>query len=101
MSRLSLKEGEGLGRPVACQFSLYPMGTAEYMEIIAAAVEEVQSRGVYADMPAFVTRLEGTIAQVFDALEAAFYISIERAQHTVVVASFSCNSPTKRGNGSA
>jgi len=87
---------EDLARPAACQVSVYPLGESDYMDTIYQVIETYKQRGLYGGSPHFCTRLDGSIAQVFAALEETFRQATQRARHTVMVATISCNSPSRR-----
>ncbi len=79
---------------VACQFSIYPLGQSNYMDMIYDVVDIAKKAGVYGGSSHFCTRLEGSIKDVFSALEACFKFTTERSGHTVMTATLSCNSPS-------
>lgn len=88
--------GQGRSRLATCQFSVYPMGTADYMDIIAEVVDLMQERGVFGGMEDFCSRLNGSIEAIFAALEAAVAKAATRTSHVVVTAQISCNSPSNK-----
>ena len=92
---LSPKAGSELN--VACQFSIYPLCNLDYMKIIYDVVDITKDAGVYSGSVHFCTRLEGSIEKVFSALESAFKHTTERAGHTVMAVTLSCNSPSNKG----
>ena len=87
---------DGCEQEVACQFSIYPLGNLDYMKLIYDVVDITKKLGVYAGSSHFCTRLEGTIEDVFKALEASFEHTTKQTGHSVMVATLSCNSPTKK-----
>lgn len=88
--------GDGCEQEVVCQFSIYPLGNLEYMKIIHEVVDITKKLGVFAGSSHFCTRIGGKIEDVFKALEASFEHTTKLAGHTVMVATLSCNSPTKK-----
>jgi len=90
----SAKAGSELD--VACQFSIYPLGQPDYMKIISDVVDITKKADVYSGSVHFCTRLEGSIEKVFSSLESSFKHTTEHAGHTVMTATLSCNSPSKK-----
>ncbi|ADI15368.1 YkoF family thiamine/hydroxymethylpyrimidine-binding protein [Truepera radiovictrix] len=85
------------GAEVACQFSLYPMGTAAYMDAIYDQIKAARSRpGLRVTPQHFCTRLEGPLPQVFAELRRAFDAAAERTPHVVIHATLAANSPSRR-----
>jgi uncharacterized protein YqgV (UPF0045/DUF77 family) len=85
------------GAEVACQFSLYPLGTAAYMDAIYAQIGAARSRpGLRATPQHFCTRLEGPLPQVFAELRRAFDAAAEVTPHVVIHATLAANSPSRR-----
>ncbi|SFI30852.1 Uncharacterized conserved protein YqgV, UPF0045/DUF77 family [Tindallia magadiensis] len=87
---------EGCDREVNAQFSVYPLGNQSYMKLIGDVVDRMKQAGVYQESVHFCTSLEGSIANVFEALEEAFSYVSKEVGHTVMTATFSCNSPSKK-----
>ncbi|MDA3947670.1 MAG: YkoF family thiamine/hydroxymethylpyrimidine-binding protein [Spirochaeta sp.] len=78
--------------PVACQFALYPLGTPRYMDQIYGAIECAKDGGTFTRSKHFVSRLDGTVAAVFDELFAAFVHA--ESGHVTIHATVSANSPS-------
>jgi energy-coupling factor transport system substrate-specific component len=80
---------------IACQFSLYPMGTHSYMETIYAQIKRAQQNRAVSTVPQhFCTRLEGPLPAVMAQLREAFDHAAETTPHVVIHATLSANSPT-------
>lgn len=84
----------------AVQFALYPMGVADYMDIIAEAVQNADREGTFSGGIHYASRLDGTIEAVFSSLENAFLNASMRTSHLVMTATLSCNSPSPKANQS-
>lgn len=90
-------EPRALGPQVACQFSLYPLGLAGYMEVIYQQIAAAQRSDAVKAVPQhFCTRLEGPLAAVLGQLRAAFDQAAVHTPHVVIHATISANSPTGR-----
>lgn len=79
---------------VACQFALYPLGTTDYMEQIYGAITHAKESGNFTASKNFVSRLDGTVAELFDELFAAFLAA--ESDHTTIHATISANSPSNQ-----
>lgn len=82
------------GISVAAHFSLYPLGTPAYMDLIGSAVEAAKAAGVYVRSEHFTSRLEGDLAEVLFAIADNWARSA--ADHVVAHATLSIGSPTGR-----
>ncbi|MBS3966481.1 MAG: hypothetical protein KGZ60_04420 [Truepera sp.] len=90
-------EPRASGPQVACQFSLYPLGLAGYMEVIYQQVAAAQRSGAVKVVPQhFCTRLEGPLAAVLGQLRTAFDQAAVHTPHVVIHATLSAHSPTGR-----
>mgnify|MGYP006082737217 FL=1 len=89
---------------VACQYAIYPLGSADYMatirEVIALARRSPAfgAKKLDADgnvMPAgkthFCTMLDGEGQEVFDVLRSSFALARERSGHVVMTATITAN----------
>lgn len=90
----SAKKGSEL--EVSCQFSLYPLGHENYMQMINEVVDMVKEAGIYNGSAHFCTNLEGSIEEVFRVLEEVFAYATKQVGHVVMTATLSCNSPSKK-----
>jgi len=90
-------EPGALGPQVACQFSLYPLGLADYMDVIYQQIAAAHGNDAVKVMPQhFTTRLEGPLSAVLGQLRAAFDQAATHTPHVVIHATLSANSPTGR-----
>lgn len=81
----------------AAHFSLYPLGTENYMDIIYQEVERAKSKGTLTQGIHCASRLDGTLSKVFDTLKDAFTHAIQTDQsHLVMTAVVSANSPSPK-----
>ena len=78
----------------ACQFALYPLGVADYMEQIYGAINHAKESGRFTASKNFVSRLDGTVSELFDELFAAFLAA--GSDHTTIHATISANSPSNQ-----
>lgn len=89
-------EAYALPERVACQFALYPLGVAGYMDVIYAEIGVAKEGPARARGQHFCTRLEGDGASVFAALRTAFLNARKAAAHVVMTATITANSPSWR-----
>lgn len=90
-------DGPGGQHPVACQFSLYPLGVSGYMDAIYAEIHAAaEAAGLTVTPQHFCTRLEGPLALVMGQLRTAFDRAAEASAHVVIHATLSANSPSPR-----
>ena len=82
--------------PVACAWSLYPLGSDKYFPVI---IEEVEKAMALSDVEVesyhYCTRLDGTAKAIFNLLETSFEGVSKRIPHTIIHATFSKGSPSK------
>ncbi len=82
--------------PVACAWSLYPMGNEKYMEVIESEVTKIiKAQEVEVDRYHYCTRLDGTVKAVFAVLENSFAAVRKSINHTIIHATISKGSPSK------
>ena len=79
----------------AAQFSLYPLGVSTYMDEIYRAITATQSGETASTAKNFCTRLDGGADSVFRTLYRSFVDT--SAEHVVVHATISANSPSTKG----
>jgi hypothetical protein len=90
------------GPRVACQWSLYPLGIPEYMDAIYREIKRTKEAGVFTRGQHFVSRLDGDLHAVLDAVRRSFDAAGQEAGHVVAHVTLSANSPTARpGAGSS
>jgi hypothetical protein len=80
---------------VACQWSLYPLGVPDYMDVIYREIGRTKEAGVFTRGRHFVSRLDGETGTVLQAIRAAFAAATERAGHVVAHVTLSANSPSR------
>ena len=66
-----------LPKRVACQFSVYPMGSASYVDTISAVMDEVRKSPAFKDelQGIFCTTLDGDGEEVFNVLRSSFELT--------------------------
>ena len=89
-------ERPGTGVRVACQWSLYPLGVAGYMDVIYREIERTKGVGVFRGGAHFVSRLEGELTAVLAAIRRSFDEACGSVGHVVAHLTLSANSPTGR-----
>lgn len=81
---------------ILCQFSLYPLGVAGYMDAIYAEIGAAQAEsGLKVTPQHLCTQLEGPLRAVFEQLRWAFDRAAEGTPHVVVHATLSAHSPSR------
>ncbi len=85
---------------VSAQWSLYPLGTSGYMDVIYDEIDRTKRDGVFTGGAHFVSKLEGDACTVVDVIRRAFDDACGRASHVVAHITFSANSPTRKGRTS-
>ncbi|GAB6926085.1 HMP/thiamine ABC transporter substrate-binding protein ThiU [Paenibacillus sp. JCM 10914] len=94
-NRLNSSIGEQAHIQTACQFSLYPLGTENYMDVIYREVDRAKESGTFAGSVHYASRLDGSLVDVFASLEAAFLHAIQSDHsHLVMTATVSAHSPS-------
>ena len=86
---------------VSSQFALYPMGDADYMELIYEEIEEAKRAGVFNESMHYASGIHGDIEDVFAYYEAAFGRVRSKTSHLVMTVTFSVNSPSHGGTSNA
>ena len=89
-------DGAKTGVPVSAQWSLYPLGSDSYMDLIYREIERTKKAGVFAKGAHFVSGLRGDLSEVLGAIGASFDAACADAGHVVAHATLSANSPTER-----
>lgn len=89
-------ERSGAGPRVSCQWSLYPLGVPDYMQIIYREIGRTREAGVFRGGAHFVSRLDGELPAVLGAVRRSFDETCASAGHVVAHFTLSANSPTGR-----
>lgn len=96
-TRLNHDIGEHADIETACQFALYPMGSANYMDVIYAEVDRAKETGTFGGSVHYASRLDGALSRVFGSLEDAFQHAIQSdSSHLVMTAVVSAHSPSPK-----
>lgn len=78
----------------AAKFSLYPLGSGNYMAAIEEQIEDMK-QFVNVTSAYTSTKLEGRLGDIFHGLEKCFQAMIDAgSQHTVMTVTFSIHSPS-------
>ncbi|MCM3121935.1 YkoF family thiamine/hydroxymethylpyrimidine-binding protein [Mesobacillus sp. AQ2] len=94
---LNEKLSNSISQEVACQFALYPLGIANYMEVIMDQIKTVEEQGVFGGGVHYASRLDGDANQVFTGLEKAFDgARSSDSSHIVMTVTMSANSPSRK-----
>lgn len=80
---------------VSCQFSIYPLGTADLGAAIDAALAAVRQRGLHVELGAMSSTVIGPVEVVFAALGGAFEAAASGG--CVLVATVSNACPVRGG----
>ncbi len=83
-----------VGRPVAAQFSLYPLGTGGHMDEIMGCIDFLKASGCFDRSKNFCTKLRGDAGPLFATLAEAFTAFGPAAGHVAMDVTVSANSPT-------
>ena len=89
-------DGARTGIAVSAQWSLYPLGSVGYMDLIYREIERTKKAGVFAKGAHFVSGLRGDLSDVLSTIRASFDAACADAGHVVAHATLSANSPTER-----
>src|SRR5260221_12589525 len=81
----------GVGVPVSCQWSLYPLGEPGYMDVIYKAVADTKADGVFKKGRHFVSHLDGDLDRVLDSIRRTFDAACESASHVTPHITLSAN----------
>jgi energy-coupling factor transport system substrate-specific component len=79
---------------VACQWSLYPLGIPEYMDVIYREIGRTKQAGVFTRGQHFVSRLDGELSAVLGTIRSAFGATCENGGHVVAHVTLAANSPS-------
>ncbi len=92
---LVLPDGNVSDREISAQFSLYPLGTPDYMDCIYDVVDITKRKETFTCSKNFCTRIDGTVADVFQSIYESFITT--QISHVVIHVTLSANSPSKKG----
>ncbi len=84
------------GVAVSAQWSLYPLGVPQYMDVIYREIARTKAAGVFGRGAHFVSALQGDLADVLGAVRTSFDAACADVGHVVAHATISANSPTRR-----
>lgn len=93
-ARAAVRQARRTDRPVAAQFSLYPLGEGHHMDEIYGCIGFLESSGVFDRAKNFCTKLRGDAGPVFATLEQAFLSFGAPEGHVALDLAVSANSPT-------
>jgi len=91
-------EGAKSGVAVSAQWSLYPLGSDGYMDVIYREIARTKTAGVFGKGAHFVSGLRGDLTDVIGAIRRSFDAACADAGHVVAHATLSANSPTGRSS---
>ncbi|MEX0409493.1 YkoF family thiamine/hydroxymethylpyrimidine-binding protein [Aquibium sp. LZ166] len=93
-ARRAVAAAAPLGRDIAAQFSIYPLGIGQHMDEIYGCIEFLKSSGVFDRSKNFCTKLRGDVGPVFATLSEAFLRFGAPDGHVAMDLKVSANSPT-------
>ena len=85
------------GVEVSAQWSLYPLGRPEYMDVIDREIGRTREAGVFARGAHFVSTLHGDLGDVLRAVRTSFDAACADVPHVAAHVTVSTNSPTPSG----
>lgn len=83
------------GIPVRAQYSLYPLGIPDYMDVIADEIAAAKVAGVFDRSKHFCSKLHGDLSHVMAHVYNSFEHAAERAGHVVIQLTISKGSPSE------
>ena len=86
------------GLHASAHWALYPLGTADAMGPILAAIDTAQRRGTYGGAENFATRLDGDLADVLATVVDTWTGVGREVAHVAAHATVSVGSPSRRGD---
>ncbi|WP_243674314.1 Ykof family thiamine-binding protein [Lentilactobacillus kisonensis] len=81
--------------PVACKYSFYAFGDADYMKDIEKIVNMAEDKGLNPEGMHYATKLTGSIDDLFDYFNEALSYAHEHIRHYVMEVTISVNSPSE------
>lgn len=79
-------------RIAGCRFTLYPM-TDRFVDVIMAALDEVNTSKVWKETDDVSTCIRGKIVHVFDVTQAIFLHAAKTGEHVAISGTFSIGCP--------
>ena len=92
-SRINEQQSQTIHFPVIGKFSVYPLGSDNYMKCIEKIVNLGIDKGTITGTGHYVTFLGGDVHEVFGYLEEVFNILNEEVSHFVIQVTLLCNVP--------
>ena len=86
--------GSAVSFDVLSKISFYPLGTAKYMEHIAAVVNMAKENKLYKKSSHYATEIEGDVNEIFDYFNQVLQYAEENIDHYVLQVTLSVNSPS-------
>jgi len=84
------------GVQVSCQWSLYPLGVPNYMDVIYREIDRTKGAQVFTKGRHFVSQLGGDLHEVLAAVRASFDDACREVPHVTAHIVISANSPTPK-----
>jgi hypothetical protein len=91
----AVSSAPNLDVPVACQFSLYPLGTGAHMDEIYGCIDFLKRSGTFEKSKHFCTKLRGDAGAVFATLAEAYLRFGASSSHVALDITVSANSPSR------
>lgn len=91
----AVDKAQETGQRAAVQFSLYPLGPADYMDEIYGCIDFLKASPVFDRAKNYCTRLAGDAGPVFEALSQAWLSFGDPDAHVAIDLTVSANSPSK------
>ncbi|WP_411954619.1 YkoF family thiamine/hydroxymethylpyrimidine-binding protein [Alkalibacillus sp. S2W] len=79
-----------------CKFAIHPLGREDYMDKIYEQIDLSKARGVDVSAAHYMTRLDGDVQAIFDAIQDAFEAVQQEVSHTTMTFTISANSPSNK-----
>ncbi|MDQ0352095.1 uncharacterized protein YqgV (UPF0045/DUF77 family) [Alkalibacillus filiformis] len=93
---MNLEKSQTVDQQAGCKFSLYPLGREDYMDKIYEQIDLSKARGVEVSASHYMTRLDGDVKDIFNAMEDSFEAVQEKVSHTTMTFTISANSPSNK-----
>jgi hypothetical protein len=81
---------------VSAQWSLYPMGSDGYMDVIYREIDRTKSAKVFRKGRHFVSQLGGDLHEVLSAVRTSFDTTCQDVPHVTAHIVISANSPSPK-----
>lgn len=92
-SRVNESASQAIHFPVIGKFSVYPMGTGDYMHCIETVINCGIDKGIVTGTGHYVTFLGGDVHEVFRYIEEVFHGLDANVSHFVIQLTLLCNLP--------